>query len=66
MICNRKKSDKSRFHYWTDFLSQDTVQNDTCLENLQVKKKVIHSVATKRLAKPTWSFPKSLLFTNLS
>ena len=53
MICNRKKSDKSRFHHWTDFLSQDTFENGTCLENLQVKKKVIHSVATKRLAKPT-------------
>ena len=39
MICYRKKPNESCFHHLTEFLSYDSLQNGTCLENLQVKNK---------------------------
>ena len=39
IICYSKKPNESCFHHLTEFLSYDSLQNGTCLENLQVKNK---------------------------
>ena len=38
IICYGKKPNKSCFHHLTKLLLHDTIQNGTCLENLQLKK----------------------------